>query len=73
MSVLALQDWLSGNTTNKAAVEKSLNVYEMERPIYPNSAIVGVRMPVTLFALKLSSGPVLELRYPLLGPCCLLR
>ena len=73
MSVLALQDWLSGNTTNKAAVEKSLNVYETEKPTYPDSSAVGVCALVTLVTRKLINGPVLELRYPLLGPRCILR
>ena len=42
VAVLALQDWLSGNTTNKAAVQKSLDIYENQSPAYPNSSGIGV-------------------------------
>jgi hypothetical protein len=43
VSVLALQDWLNQSTTNKDAVTNSMDVYGTQKPMYPNSAGVGVR------------------------------
>ncbi|VDB92314.1 unnamed protein product [Peniophora sp. CBMAI 1063] len=49
VSVLALQDWLSGNATNKAAVQTSLNIYETQKPTYPDSSAVGSWNSDTLY------------------------
>jgi hypothetical protein len=43
VSVLALQDWLNQSTTNKDAVTKSITIYGIERPMYPNTVGTGVR------------------------------
>ena len=68
VAVLALQDWLSGNTTNKAAVQKSLDIYETQKPEYPNSSGVEVRLLVPIHdSAMLTWNLVVEFGYPILG------